>query len=87
MKKLMIAAAASLALAGCTTPYWSKHLGEAKAQAQLAQTLNPKPAAQAPAQTEGQIVNAAQDRYHNSYGKPQAPTDVYKIGVGTGSGK
>lgn len=84
MKKLIVATAACLAVAGCTTPYWSRHLGEAKAQAQMAQTLNPKPAAQPPATTEGQVINASQDRYHNSYGKPQAPTNVFKIGVGTG---
>ncbi|HET8730625.1 MAG TPA: hypothetical protein VFM34_05880 [Moraxellaceae bacterium] len=85
MKKLMLATVVCLAMAGCTTPYWSKHFGDAKAQAQASQTLNPTPASLPPATTEGQIMNASQDRYHNSYGKPQAPSNVYKIGVGTGT--
>lgn len=85
MKKLMLATVVCVSMAGCTTPYWSQHFGDAKNQAQVAQTLNPKPASQPPATTEGQIVNASQDRYHNAYGKPQVPSNVYKIGVGTGT--
>lgn len=84
MNKLMLLGAALL-LAGCsTTPYLNKHMGDTvrvagQAQADMAKAADP--ATEAP--VEGQISNAAMDRYHNSYGKPETTTNVFNIGVGT----
>ncbi|MCC2636746.1 MAG: hypothetical protein K0Q68_465 [Moraxellaceae bacterium] len=84
MKKLMLMTALLLSTSGCTTPYLSKHFGEATLAAQQSQVANPDaPSGQPAATVDGQVSNAAQDRYHNAYGKPQAPTNVFKIGVGT----
>lgn len=84
MKKLMLMTALLLAASGCTTPYLNKHLGEATLAARQNQTANPDAPTDQPAATvDGQVSNAAQDRYHNAYGKPQAPSNVFKIGVGT----
>ncbi|MDF2445894.1 MAG: hypothetical protein K0S46_1130 [Moraxellaceae bacterium] len=84
MKKLMLIGAVALAMAGCTTPYLNKHFGETKQAAQRQQLANPRaPVDQPDATVEGQVSNAAMDRYHNAYGKPEAPADVFKIGVGT----
>lgn len=75
-----------LALAGCTTPHLSRHMGEAKEAAELAMTLNKDARGSRPAATtDGQISNAAQDRYHNAYGKPTT-VNVYNIGVGAKGG-
>lgn len=84
MKKLMLMTALLLTASGCTTPYLNKHFGEATLAARQNQAVNPEALADQPAATvDGQVSNAAQDRYHNAYGKPQGPTDVLKIGVGT----
>lgn len=81
MKKLTLLCL-GLALAGCTTPHLSRHMGEPKEAAELAMTVNKDTRANRPAATtDGQISNAAQDRYHNAYGKPTT-VNVYNIGVG-----
>lgn len=85
MKKLMLLGAALLLASGCsTTPYLNKHMGETvqlanQAQADMAKAADP--ATESP--VDGQISNAAMDRYHNSYGKPDKAANVFNIGVGT----
>lgn len=85
MKKLTLLCL-GLALAGCTTPHLSRHMGEPKEAAELAMMVNKdNRGGRPPATTEGQISNAAQDRYHNAYGKPTT-VNVYNIGVGAKTG-
>ncbi|HEX4870453.1 MAG TPA: hypothetical protein VFV15_07030 [Moraxellaceae bacterium] len=80
--KMLTLLCLGLALAGCTTPHLSRHLGEPKEAAELAMRVNKDPRGnRAAATTDGQISNAAQDRYHNAYGKPTT-VNVYNIGVG-----
>lgn len=85
MNKTMLLGAAVLMLAGCSPhPYVNSHFGDAvqanrQAQADMARAANPA----TEANVDGQISNAAMDRYHNSYGKPEASGNALKIGVGT----
>lgn len=85
MNKTMLLGAAVLMLAGCSPhPYVNKTFGESvqasrQAQADMARAANPA----TESTVEGQISNAAMDRYHNSYGKPDTSGNALKIGVGT----
>lgn len=85
MNKTMLLGAAVLMLAGCSPhPYVNNTFGKAvegtrQAQADMARAANPA----TESTVEGQISNAAMDRYHNSYGKPEASGNALKIGVGT----
>lgn len=83
MNKMMLMGAALLLATGCSpTPYVNKHFGEATQAAIQAQADAGKSADQA-ATVDGQVSNAAMDRYHSSYGKPDKSQNVFKIGVGT----
>lgn len=83
MNKMILMGAALLLATGCSpTPYVNSHFGEslhgaAKAQADAAKSSKQEIA------VDGQVSNAAMDRYHNSYGKPDKAQNVFKIGVGT----
>lgn len=85
MNKTMLLGAAVLMLAGCSPhPYVANHFGEAvksSRQAQADMVWAADPATEST--VEGQVSNAAMDRYHNSYGKPDTSGNALKIGVGT----
>lgn len=85
MNKTMLLGAVLLLAGGCsTTPYLNNQMGESVRVASQAQADMSKPAdPSTEAPVDGQISNAAMDRYHNSYGKPETTTNVFNIGVGT----
>lgn len=83
MNKMMLMGAALLLATGCSpTPYVNKHFGETTQAAIQAQSEAAR-STDAVATVDGQVSNAAMDRYHSSYGKPDKSQNVFKIGVGT----
>lgn len=91
IKLLLAGLLASVALAGCATtktPYLDQKFGEAVNTAKAQQTINPDASLNTDpvAGLDGQAADAVIDRYHKSYERPPAPTNVFTIGVGTGTG-
>ncbi len=76
-------------VSGCANnPYAdAPALGQVVRQAVKAQTLNPDAGQNdaPPPDTDGVAMKSAIDHYHNSFGKPPAPVNVFSIGFG-GSG-
>lgn len=85
MNKMILMGAALLLATGCSpTPYVNSHFGDTVRAASLAQADAAKSATpEQEATVDGQVSNAAMDRYHSSYGKPDQTQNVFKIGVGT----
>ena len=90
LKIVLAGLLASAALSGCapTTPRLDANFGDAVNTAKAQQTLNPDASLNTDpvAGLDGTAANAVIDRYNKSYEKPPAPTNVFSIGVGTGTG-
>ena len=82
----LVAMLASLVLAGCATdtPQFDSNFGNAVNSAKALQTINPDASLEADsgAGVGGKPADAAMDRYHQSFEKPPAETNVFNIGVG-----
>jgi predicted small lipoprotein YifL len=80
---------ASVALTGCATqtPILDQHFGDAVNAAKAQQIINPDASQNTDpvAGIDGQAANASVDRYHKSFVQPPATTNIFNIGVGTGS--
>ena len=63
------------------------NFGSAVRQVIAEQTANPNPQANSgkPAQTDGQSAKSAVDRYQKSFDVLPLPTNVFNIGVGSGT--
>ncbi|MDO9051468.1 MAG: hypothetical protein Q7U70_08260 [Methylotenera sp.] len=89
-KLVLTALFSAVVLAGCATntPYIDEHFGEAVNAAKAQQTINPDASLNTDpvAGVDGQVADAAVDRYHKSFVQPPVTTNVFNIGVGTGSG-
>lgn len=77
-------------LAGCTptTPRLDAQFGDAVNTAKAQQTINPDASRNTDpvAGLDGKAANAMIDRYHKSFERPPATTNVFTIGVGEESG-
>lgn len=82
-------ACAALVLGACAHPRYAtdEAFGDTVRAAQAQQTLNPDAARNrsAPQGLDGAAAKATIDRYHKSYETPQAPVNVFTIGVGSGN--
>ncbi len=76
-------------LGGClsSTPEWDKNFGNAVTQIRTMQTLNPTASENNDpvAGIDGAAAVAAQTAYGKSFTAPAPPTNVFTIGVGSGS--
>jgi len=88
-KFILAALLASVALAGCATktPALDQHFGDAVNAAKAQQTINPDASqnTEPVVGMDGQAANAVINNYHKSYQQPPATTNIFNIGVGTGS--
>lgn len=79
----------SAVLAGCATqtPILDQHFGDAVNAAKVQQIINPDASqnTDSVAGVDGQAANASVDRYHKSFVQPPATTNIFNIGVGTGT--
>jgi hypothetical protein len=89
LKIVLAGLLASAALSGCapTTPRLDANFGDAVNTAKAQQTINPDASQNTDpvAGLGGTAANAVIDRYNKSYETPPAPTNVFTIGVGSGS--
>lgn len=80
---------AVLILGGCAHPRYASDeaFGDSVRAAQAQQTLHPDASRNTapPKGMEGAAAKATIDRYQKSYETPQAPVNVFTIGVGTGN--
>lgn len=89
-KFILSALLASFAVAGCAThtPNLDQRFGDAVNTAKAQQTLNPDASQNTDPVMglDGKAANAVIDRYHRSYERPPATTNIFNIGVGSGGG-
>lgn len=84
-------ASLTLVLTACapTTPTFDRHFGETVPALRAQQTRNPDaPIANRNKSVdgiEGRSAREAVDRYYNSFAEPPAQSNVFTIGVGSGS--
>jgi len=80
---------ACAALGGClsSTPNWDRNFGNAVTQIRQMQTLNPDAGDNTDpvAGIDGRSAVAGQAAYYKSFTAPTPPTNVFTIGVGSGS--
>lgn len=88
--RLALCAGACTTLAAClsSTPTWDKTFGSAVNQITVMQTLNPAASDNDDpvAGIDGAAAQAAQTNYVKSFTAPTPPTNVFTIGVSSGSG-
>ncbi|MDO9280920.1 MAG: hypothetical protein Q7T88_00905 [Methylotenera sp.] len=89
IKLVFVTLFASVSFIGCAsqTPVLDQNFGEAVNAAKAQQTINPDASQNTDpvAGVDGQAANAAVDRYHKSFEQPPVTSNVFNIGVGTGS--
>ena len=86
---LLVSAAFLLGACGTTTPRnLDAQMGTAVDMAKAQQIANPQAAADTRPVVgiDGKAADALVDRYHKTFSAPQPTTNVYTIGVGTGTG-
>ncbi len=87
--RLALCAGACSTLAAClsSTPTWDKTFGSAVTQITVMQTLNPAASDNDDpvAGVDGGAAHAAQTNYVKSFTAPTPPTNVFTIGVSSGS--
>ena len=84
-----VCAGLSAVLAGCltSTPHWDATFGDSVNQIKEMQTLNPQASANTDPVSgiDGPAAAAAQKSYAKSFTAPTPPTNMFTIGVGSGS--
>ncbi|CAB3749957.1 hypothetical protein [Paraburkholderia humisilvae] len=87
--RIAISLGACAALGGCltSTPAWDHNFGSAVTQIREMQTLNPDASnnTNPVAGVDGRAADAAQTAYFKSFTAPTPPTNVFAIGVGSGT--
>jgi hypothetical protein len=87
--RIAISAGACASLAAClsSTPTWDKTFGSAVTQITVMQTLNPAASDNDDpvAGIDGPAARAAQTNYVKSFSAPTPPTNVFTIGVSSGT--
>jgi hypothetical protein len=88
--RVALCVGACAALGGCltSTPTWDKNFGSAVTQLREMQVMNPDASDNNDpvAGVDGRTAEAAQTTYYKSFTAPTPPTNVFTIGVGSGSG-
>lgn len=89
IKSTLLGLLASIAFTGCISPApnLDSHFGEAVNAAKAQQTINPDASLNTDPVVgmDGKAADATVDRYHKSFERQPATTNVFTIGVG-GSG-
>lgn len=87
--RLALCAGMTATLAGCltSTPHWDANFGDAVNQLKEMQVLNPQASANTDPVSgiDGPAAAAAQKSYAKSFTAPTPPTNMFTIGVGSGS--
>jgi len=87
--RLALCVGACATLGGClsSSPTWDQTFGSAVKQITVMQTLNPQASDNDDpvAGIDGRAAEAVQTNYAKSFTAPTPPTNVFTIGVGTGS--